>query len=137
MVIVAGHPPNPISALMAGARSTWFTPSLTPRGARKAWIAGALRPAGTVQIDAGASRALSDGRSLLPAGVTGISGQFERGDLVTLHDGTGREIGRGLANYGARDARRIRGHKSHEIERILGYRGRDELIHRDDLVLSE
>ena len=83
-----------------------------------------------------AERALARGRSLLPAGVTEVHGGFERGDLITVHGVDGREIARGLAAYGAADAARIKGHKSREIEAILGYRGRDELIHRDDLVLT-
>jgi glutamate 5-kinase len=136
MAIVAGEPLNPLASLEAGARCTWFQASDTPRAARKNWIAGAISAAGAVYLDAGAERALSSGRSLLPAGVTQVTGRFERGDLITVHGVKGREIARGLAAYGAEDAARIKGHKSREIETILGYRGRDELIHRDDLVLT-
>lgn len=135
MAIVAGEPLNPLAALESGARCTWFQASDTPRGARKNWIASAISAAGAVYLDAGAERALASGRSLLPAGVTKVTGRFERGDLITVHGVEGREIARGLAAYGAEDAARIKGHKSREIETILGYRGRDELIHRDDLVL--
>ena len=136
MGIVAGTVMNPLAAVEAGARCTWFQATDTPRGARKSWIASAISPAGAVYLDAGAERALSQGRSLLPAGVIRVAGQFERGDLVTVHGADGREIGRGLAAYASEDAQRIGGHKSREIETILGYRGRDELIHRDDLVLT-
>jgi len=136
MVIVAGGPAHPLAALENGARCTWFQASDTPRAARKNWIASAISAAGAVHLDAGAERALARGRSLLPAGVTEVHGGFERGDLITVHGVDGREIARGLAAYGAGDAARIKGHKSREIEEILGYRGRDELIHRDDLVLT-
>ncbi len=137
MAIIAGKVPNPLAAIKTGARCTWFTASDTPRGARKNWIASAISAAGAIHVDDGAERALFHGRSLLPAGVTAVSGRFERGDLITLHNVEGREIGRGLAAYSAEDAALICGHKSCEIARILGYRGRDELIHRDDLVLTE
>ena len=137
MVIVAGNVSNPLNALEVGARCTWFRASGSPRGARKNWIASGINPAGTLQLDAGAERALGEGRSLLPAGVTLVTGSFERGDLVTVHGVDGREVARGLIAYNATDAGLIRGHKSREIEQILGYRGRDELIHRDDLVLME
>ena len=86
-------------------------------------------------IDSGAARALTAGKSLLPAGVKAVAGAFDRGDAVEVQDGEGREIARGLSAYSAEDARRIMGHKSGEIEALLGYRGRDEMIHRDDLVL--
>ena len=136
MAIIAGGPMNPLSAMEAGARCTWFQASDTPRAARKNWIASAINAAGAVHLDAGAEAALAKGRSLLPAGVTKVTGTFERGDLITVHGNNGEEIARGLAAYGAGDAGRIKGHKSREIEAILGYRGRDELIHRDDLVLT-
>ena len=103
--------------------------------ARKRWIGGALKPVGRIIVDSGAIQALRAGRSLLPAGVVAIEGAFERGDPVRICDSEGRDIGRGLSAYSAEDAQRIIGHKSTEIEAILGYRGRDELIHRDDLVL--
>jgi glutamate 5-kinase len=136
MAIIAGGPMNPLAAMEAGARCTWFQASSTPRAARKNWIASAINSAGAVYLDAGAEAALAKGRSLLPAGVTRVTGRFERGDLITVHGTDDREIARGLAAYGAEDAARIKGHKSREIEAILGYRGRDELIHRDDLVLT-
>jgi glutamate 5-kinase len=136
MAIIAGTPLHPLAALENGARCTWFQASDTPRAARKNWIASAINAAGSVHLDAGAERALARGRSLLPAGVTQVHGRFERGDLITVYGTDGQEIARGLAAYGAEDADRIKGHKSREIEAILGYRGRDELIHRDDLVLT-
>jgi glutamate 5-kinase len=136
MAIASGKTMNPIAALLDGtARSTWFVPRANPRNARKRWIAGSLNPAGALAVDAGAARALSAGKSLLPAGVVAVEGDFERGDPVLVRDTAGTVLGRGLVAYSAEDARRIMGHKSGEIEARLGYRGRDEMIHRDDLVL--
>jgi len=136
VVIAKGKTEGPIAALRAGARATRFRASTTPAAARKRWIAGVLKPQGTLIIDAGAVKALSAGKSLLPAGIRQVDGRFERGDAVVVRDGEGREVARGLAAYGASDAERIAGKRSLEIEAILGYRGRDEMIHRDDLALT-
>ncbi len=135
MAIALGHTAHPLHALADGARCTWFLASPDGRSARKRWIAGSLQPAGTVTIDAGAARALAAGGSLLPAGVRAVAGKFERGDAVLVRGPEGAPLARGLSAYGAEDAGRIAGHRSEEIEAILGWRGRDELIHRDDLVL--
>jgi glutamate 5-kinase len=137
MVIARGDVDRPVAALKAGARCTWFVSKATPRAARKQWIAASLQPRGTLTIDAGAEAALVAGRSLLPAGVGAVEGDFERGEAVTVKGTAGSLVGRGLSAYSAADARRIIGHKTGEIERILGYRGRDAIIHRDDLVLEE
>ncbi|MBV9345984.1 MAG: glutamate 5-kinase [Gammaproteobacteria bacterium] len=135
MCIAAGAAPHPLRRLLEGARCTWFLPSGSPAAARKQWIAGALRPAGALLIDAGALRALLEGRSLLPAGVTGARGRFERGDTVSVCSTDGVEVARGIVAYSDADAARIMGRRSAEIADILGFRGRDEMIHRDDLVL--
>ena len=135
MVIASGRIDHPLQALENGANCTWFTASATPVAARKKWIAGTLEPCGALTVDDGAAQALRSGKSLLPAGITGVTGSFGRGDAVRVVDLNGTELGRGLCAYDCADARRIIGHKSREIERILGYRGRDEMIHRDDLVL--
>lgn len=135
MAIMNGAEAHPLRRLEAGARCTWFLPSASPLTARKRWIAGSLKPVGEVVVDAGAARALKLGKSLLPAGVVGIKGRFQRGDAVVVRGVDGKELGRGLSAYSDEDAARIAGRKSREIESILGYRGRDELIHRDDLVL--
>lgn len=137
MVIASGRVLHPLRAIEEGARCTWFVASGTPRAARKQWIAASLKPQGALTLDAGAVKALGNGRSLLPAGVTAVTGQFERGDAVLLLDAEGREIGRGLCAYSSADAHAIKGHRSRDIEAILGYRGRDEMVQRDDLVLSE
>ena len=136
VVIAQGKTLHPIAAVRAGARATRFHASESPAAARKRWIAGALHPLGVLIIDDGAVRALKSGSSLLPAGIRQIDGRFERGDAVLVRDQHGREIARGLAAYGAADAERIAGKRSLEIEAILGYRGRDEMIHRDDLTLT-
>ncbi len=136
MVIADGSSLHPLKRIADGAPCTWFLPAATPRTARKRWIAGTLRPAGTITVDDGALKALEKGKSLLPAGVIAAEGDFQRGDAVVVKDPGGREVARGLIAYSADDARRIMGHKSGEIEGLLGYRGRDEMIHRDDLVLG-
>jgi len=136
MVITDGAKENPLKALENGAACTWFVPGATPRSARKRWILGSLQPTGKIIVDAGAAAALAGGKSLLPAGVQGIDGAFQRGDAVAVCDTGGVELGRGLCAYSAEDARLIMGHKSSEIEQLLGYRGRDEMIHRDDLALT-
>lgn len=136
-VIANGRRATPLAAIEAGGPCTWFAPRGTPRAARKQWIAGTLVPRGTLVIDAGAERALRAGRSLLPVGVTAVEGDFQRGDAVTVRGPTGRVLARGLAAYCAADARVIGGRRSEDIETLLGYRGRNEMIHRDNLVLLD
>jgi len=135
MVIADGRREHPLAAVQEGARCTWFLAEIEPLTARKRWIAGSLKPMGTVRVDAGALAALERGKSLLPAGVTAVEGTFERGDAVLVRGPEGREVARGLIAYSSADAGRIMGHNSRDIEAVLGYRGREELIHRDDLVL--
>jgi glutamate 5-kinase len=136
MAIMNGIDANPLRQLTEGARCTWFMPSASPLTARKRWIVGSLNPVGKILVDAGAERALKQGKSLLPAGVIHIQGTFERGDAVIVCAADGTEMARGLSAYSNTDAARIVGRKSGKIAEILGYRGRDELIHRDDLVLT-
>jgi glutamate 5-kinase len=133
----AGLPPGPLAAIEAGGRASLFLPRGEPRSARKAWIAGRLNPSGALTVDDGAIGALRRGKSLLPAGIVAVEGAFERGDAVIVRDRAGVEAGRGLSAYSSADVGRIAGHKSDEIPGILGYRGRDEIIHRDDLVVTE
>jgi len=135
MCVAAGREPHPIRRIESGERCTWFLADGSPVTARKQWIAGTLKPAGEIVVDAGAARALGQGKSLLPAGVVRVSGRFDRGDAVSVRDPDGREIARGLSAYSSTDAERVGGRRSSEIEELLGYRGRDEMIHRDDLVL--
>jgi len=137
MAIADGRAVGALGALIDGkARCSWFLPEGSPLSARKKWIKGSLKTAGALIVDDGAVRALSAGKSLLPAGVTAIEGEFRRGDVVDVKDRAGRVLARGLVAYAADDARRIAGRKSAEIERLLGFRGRDEMVHRDDLVVE-
>jgi glutamate 5-kinase len=135
MVIAPGAVDNPLQAIAAGGPCTWFLAPGNPVTARKKWIAGSLEPKGNLYIDAGAAAALRSGKSLLPAGVKRVEGEFARGDAVIVRDLDGREIGRGLSAYDAADAAKILGKSSGDIVLILGFGGRAEMIHRDDLVL--
>ncbi|MCA0247147.1 MAG: glutamate 5-kinase [Proteobacteria bacterium] len=137
MAIADGRKVGALGALIDGtARCSWFLPEGSPLSARKKWIKGSLKTSGSLVVDDGAVRALSAGKSLLPAGVTAIDGEFKRGDVVDVKDRVGRVLARGLVAYAAEDARRIAGRKSVEIEKLLGFRGRDEMVHRDDLVVE-
>ena len=137
MIICDGRDPEPLLRLEKGAPCSCFIATETPHAARKQWIAGALTPRGTIAVDVGAAHALRRGKSLLPAGVVAVDGQFDRGDLIAVEDQAGRVIGHGLSSYNAGDAAKIKGHKSREIETMLGYRGRDEMIHADNLVVID
>lgn len=136
MCVALGHEMHPLQRIEAGGRCSWFYPAATPATVRKQWIAGSLKPAGELQVDAGAVAALRSGKSLLPAGVVKVTGKFERGDAIIVRDSDGMEIARGLSAYSSDAAEQLRGRRSSEIEALLGYRGRDEIIHRDDLVLT-
>ncbi|WP_428671895.1 glutamate 5-kinase [Reyranella sp.] len=137
MAIADGRAVGALGKLIDGtARCSWFLPEASPLSARKKWIKGSLKSSGSLVVDDGAVRALSTGKSLLPAGVTAIDGEFKRGDVVDVKDKVGRILARGLVAYAAEDARRIAGRRSAEIERLLGFRGRDEIVHRDDLVVE-
>ncbi len=134
-IIASGAIARPVKALLEGARCTVFRAEGTPAAARIQWLAGALEVSGTLVIDAGAAVALRDGNSLLPVGISAIHGTFERGDIVSLADEQGSELGRGLVEYSSDDAARIIGCRSDNIEQRLGYRGRSVMVHRDELVL--
>jgi len=134
MAIAPGRPMHPLSAMRQG-RCTWFHPQQEPLTARKQWIMGALQPQGRLFVDGGAAQALAKGGSLLPAGIVRVEGDFQKGDAVMVLDSGDRDLGRGLTAYGAQEARQLQGRKSGDFEALLGYRGPDEMIHRDDLVL--
>ncbi len=134
MAITLGSVDNPLASLEKGAACTWFTPETDPQAARKRWIA-AMKPKGEVHVDAGAARALADGKSLLPAGVARVTGDFGRGEPVSILGPDGR-IGIGLARYTSDEAERIKGMRSDRIEELLGYPGRAALIHRDDMAVE-
>ncbi len=134
MAIMEGSVMRPLQALALGANRTWFVPGADPQVARKRWI-GAMKPKGEVVVDAGAVAALGQGKSLLPAGVRAVKGTFGRGEPVAILGPDGAVLGKGLIRYTAVEAKAIAGHKSGEIEGILGYAGRAALIHRDDMVI--
>jgi glutamate 5-kinase len=125
-----------LQALTEGGRHTLFKPVTTRAQSRKRWIMGTLAVAGTVQVDAGAARALTQGKSLLPIGVTRITGEFERGDTIAVTNPDGREIARGLVGLDSEDARLVMGKRSDTIVELLGMDSRAELVHRDNLVLT-
>ena len=137
LIIASGRIDHPLQAVAEGARCTWFIAAGNPVTARKKWIAGSLEPKGTLTIDAGAVAALRRGKSLLPAGVVRVDGEFARGDAVIIRGPGGAEIGRGLCAYDAADAQKIKGRSSADIASILGFGGRAEMIHRDDMALGE
>jgi hypothetical protein len=134
MAIVEGARHRPLRALAEGAPCTWFAPDGDPRAARKRWISG-MKPRGRLTVDAGAVGALARGKSLLPAGVTGVDGGFSRGDPVEIAGPDGAVVAKALAGYDAREARVIMGRRSDRIAELLGYPGRAALVHRDDMAL--
>lgn len=134
MAIMEGSVLRPLTALAQGAPRTWFLAQGDPQAARKRWI-NAMKPRGELRVDAGAVAALRAGKSLLPAGVSGVTGSFGRGDPVAILGPSGDTLGKGLVRYTAAETRAIAGHRSGEIEAILGYAGRAALIHRDDMVV--
>ena len=134
MAIAQGAPFNPLAQIDTGARCTWFLAQTDPQAARKRWIA-AMKPKGEIAVDAGAAAALMNGKSLLPAGITNVSGRFGRGDPVAILGPGGTRLGLGLTRYTAEETRMIRGRRSAEIESVLGYKGRSVLVHRDDMII--
>ena len=136
MVISSGRVKHPLQTIANGSACTWFLTPANPVTARKKWIPGSLEPRGALTIDAGAVRALRSGKSLLPAGVIKVDGSFGRGDAFVVRGPDGHEVGRGLVAYDADDAEKIKGRSSADVLLVLGYTGRTEMIHRDDLVLG-
>ena len=137
MVIASGREPGVVGRILAGEDvGTYFQPRDDRLAARKRWIAFAVRPQGRLTVDAGAKKALTErGKSLLPSGLVDVSGEFQAGEVVALAEGDGGEFARGLVNYTAAELRKIRGAKTADIERALGYKGIGEVIHRDNLVV--
>ncbi len=135
MIICDGRYDQPVKRLLDGARASLFHSSIEPHTAREKWIAGTLELAGSVNIDTGALKAISQGKSLLPAGITAVSGNFMRGDIISVCDSADHEIARGLSNYSHLEANQLKGKKSASFASIVGFQGRAELIHADDLVM--
>lgn len=134
-VISQGVDAHPLRRLEKGGQHTLFQAEGTPKSARKRWIADMLAPAGELVVDAGAATALKKGKSLLPAGVKAVSGAFARGDVVIVRNPEGEEIARGISAYSMKDAEKILGLHTEKLEEVLGFKGREEIIHRDDLVI--
>ena len=132
--IVNGTHPAPLARALGGDTGTLFVPTRRD-GARKAWLGGRLRMKGTLTVDAGCARALAQGRSLLASGVTGVEGDFARGDAVLVRDQEGRQVAQGLAEYASAEVAAIKGRRSEEHQALLGYAPRSAVIHRDQLVL--
>jgi len=137
VAIANGRGDHPIAALCLGARATRFSARLAPAAARKRWISGILNPRGTLVVDEGAACALREGKSLLPVGVCRVNGQFGCGEAIVISNLKGHELARGLVGYSAADAAKIAGRRSTDIQSVLGFRGRDEMVHRDDLTLTD
>jgi len=137
MLIINGSQCAPIHRYLDSGRGTYFPASSTPLSPKKKWIGAALETSGSLILDPGAVQALAGGKSLLPAGIIGVTGDFERGDTVKICTENGDIIGQGLVAYDAKSSKKLMGRKSHEIEEILGFSGRDEMIHRNDLVYNK
>jgi glutamate 5-kinase len=137
MVIADGRTPRVLQRILAGENlGTAFYPQGDKLASRKRWIAFALRSRGGLTLDAGAAAAVrTGGKSLLPSGIRAVAGNFTQGDCVSLLDERGREFARGLVKYGADEIRKLCGAKTRDIERLLGYKTTDEVVHRDDLVV--
>ncbi len=135
MIIAKGTENHPLKALTEGALHTLFHAAQSRAQARKRWIMGTLAVAGTLQVDAGAARALLTGKSLLPIGVTQVKGNFDRGDAIAITDPDGHEIARGLAGLDSDDARLVMGKRGPTVMELLGTSNRSELVHRDNMVL--
>ena len=134
MAIANGNYKNPIKKIIENQKCTWFLPKISKLDARKQWIIGSISPKGSVIIDNGAVSAIKNGKSLLPAGVKKINGDFEKGDHILVKDQNNIECARGLASFSSIEIEKIKGSHSSKIKNILGYSSREEIIHKDDLV---
>ncbi len=134
MSIANGNYMNPLKKIIKDNNCTWFLPKISKLDARKQWIIGSVAPKGEIIIDSGALKAIKNGKSLLPAGITKINGNFEKGDHILIKDEKNIEYARGLTSFSSFEIEKIKGSHSSEIKNILGYASRDEIIHKDDLV---
>lgn len=135
MVITSGKAMNPVQKLFEGGDATWFQAKDNPVTARKKWISGQIEMTGGLVIDNGAEKALNSGKSLLPAGIVSVQGEFSRGDVVRVCSEAGEMLGCGIVSYDATDAARIAGCRSDKVQEILGFEARGAMIHRDNLVI--
>jgi glutamate 5-kinase len=135
MFIANGKVINPIFNMIKNKRYTHFLPKISTLDAKKKWIIGSLNYNGTIFIDSGAAKALTNGKSLLAAGITKINGNFEKGENVIILDQSNNQLARGLSSFSSNEIDKIKGKQSKEIEKILGYLSKTEVIHKDDMVL--
>lgn len=135
MFIANGKKNNPIKNMIKNKIYTHFTPKISSLDAKKKWIIGSLNSSGIIFVDRGASLALNNGKSLLAAGITKITGFFNKGENVLIVDQDGRHLARGLASFNSSEINKIKGKQSKEIEKILGYLSKSEIIHKDDMVM--
>ena len=135
MFIANGKVSNPILNMIKNKKYTHFSPKISTLAARKKWIIGSLNHNGTIYIDKGAAKALSNGKSLLAAGITKINGNFKKGENVIILDQNDNQLARGLSSFSSVEIDKIKGKQSREIEKILGYLSKTEVIHKDDMVL--
>ena len=135
MFIANGKKDNPISNMLNKKKFTHFLPKISSLDAKKKWIIGSLNSNGTIKIDDGAAKALLNGKSLLAAGVNKINGSFEKGENVLILDQNNNQLARGLSSFSSEEIDKIKGKQSKEIEKILGYLSKTEIIHKDDMVL--
>ncbi len=134
MAIANGKHLNPLEKLIKENHCTWFIPKVSSLDARKKWIVSSIGSNGKIYIDLGASKALENGKSLLPAGITKVEGDFLKGDNVLIVDNNEKTLARGLTSFSSKEIDKIKGLKSDQIENILGYSSKSEIIHRDDMV---
>ena len=135
MFLANGKKNNPIKEMIKNKIYTHFTPKISSLDAKKKWIIGSLNSTGIIYIDQGASRALSNGKSLLAAGIFKIKGSFNKGENVLVVDQNEKQLARGLASFNSEEINKIKGKQSKEIEKILGYLSKSEIIHKDDMVM--
>ena len=134
MIIANGLYLNPISEIINKNNCTWFNPRVSKLDARKKWIISSIAPKGEIIIDDGAKKALKSGKSLLAAGIKKVSGKFNKGDHIKVLDKKNNEFARGLSSFTSDEVVKIMGHHSNEIEKLLGYVAKSEVIHKDDMV---
>ena len=134
MVIANGLLVRPIKKIIDKNNCTWFLPKISKLAARKKWIISSIAPKGELIIDDGATQALSNGKSLLAAGIIKVSGKFKKGDHIKILNSQNYECARGLSSFSSDEIIKIMGHHSNEIEKLLGYIAKSEVIHKDDMV---
>ena len=134
MFIANGKKNNPLNNMIKNRIYTHFMPKISRLDARKKWIISSLSSSGIIYIDQGAAQALSNGKSLLSAGITKIIGSFDKGENVLIMDENENQLARGLASFNSKEIDKIKGKQSKDIEKILGYLSKSEIIHKDDMV---